>query len=375
VAEWQGYHQLSLYLLGNISITILAAYVAMLLHKLVKIALTGSDASGLQGKFKRYLGLNTERNLIELSCLKVILSFLIWSGFFLFLLRIWGLGKAVFEHIIAALIDGFRIADLDIIPSRIVIATLVFICLSILTRFLRAYFIKNAHQHLSLGSRESLGTVINYAGFSISVLIGLLVAGINFSNILIIAGALAVGIGFGLQKIANDFISGIILLIERPIKPGDRIVIGDTEGHVCRVGIRATHIITVQCTDIIVPNSEIMANNLTNYMLYDTNYYVIVNVNIAYGSDTELVQKTLMAIANENPQVITDRVGYEPFVLFTEFGDGALKFSLWCLIKDANFKGAIKSAINFEVEKRFREYGIKLAFPQSDVNIQNWPKN
>lgn len=373
-AESLGYHQLSLYLLKNIVITATAAYVTLLLEKLVKIGANGSDAYYSQGKLRKYLGLGAKQRLVELSCLRIILSFLIWAGFFLFLLRTWGLGKTIFERIVTALIDGFQIGSFDIIPSRIIIATLIFIFLSILTRFLRTYFVRNTHQHLSLGNRESLGTIIKYLGFSLSVLIGLLVAGINLSNILIIAGALSVGIGFGLQNIAKDFISGIILLIERPIKLGDRIVVGDKEGHVRHIGIRATHIITTQCVDMIVPNSEIISNNLTNYMLYDADYYLIVSVNVAYGNNVELVKNTLLAIAQEHPQVVKDRVGYEPIVFFSEFGEGALKFNLWCLIKDANFKGNIRSSLNFQVEQRFREYGIKLAFPQSDVNIQNWPK-
>lgn len=375
IAEWTGYHQLAYYLLHDIAITVTALFITWLIYRIIKIAFGGysGKVKDLQQKLKEHLGLRSHDRLLELYCLRIIIYFILWMGLLLFLMRTWGLGQTSFQSLLNALMSGFKIANFDIIPSRIIIGLLFFISLTIATRFLKTYVISRTNQHLTLGNRESLAAIVGYIGFAVAILIGLLVAGVNFSGLAIIAGALSVGIGFGLQSIVGNFVSGIILLIERPIKPGDRIIVGDTEGYVRRVSIRSTHIITTQRSDVIVPNSDLISKQITNYMLYDTNYFVIVDIGIAYGSNAELARDILLEVARDNPQVISDREDYEPTVYFKEFGDSTLNFSLWCLIKDVNLKGSIKSALNFEINRRFQENGIEIAYPHRDINIRSWP--
>ena len=374
VAEWLGFHILATWLLIGISITVFSAFIAKTIQKLVFVALT--DTEGQEGgwiqKFKRLLGLRPYDALPELLWFRALLFVLIWLGFFVSLLKAWGLAQTNLQLLLSTLLQGFQIANINIIPSHIFFAALLFILLSLTTRVLRNYVARHGAP-VAQGNRESLASIVGYIGIAIALLISLLIAGVNFSGLAIIAGALSVGIGFGLQNIVNNFVSGIILLIERPIKPGDRIIVGDTEGYVRRISIRSTHIITLQRADVIIPNSDLTSKQVTNYMLYDTNYKIIISVGIAYGSDVVLAKKLLLEIANAHSNVINYIKDHEPTVYFKKFGDNSLEFELWCLITDVNNRGNTITDLNFAIEKAFRENGIEIAFPQREITIRNWP--
>jgi small-conductance mechanosensitive channel len=184
---------------------------------------------------------------------------------------------------------------------------------------------------------------------------------------------LSVGIGFGLQAIVNNFVSGLILLFERPIKTGDWIIVGNTEGYVKRISIRSTMIQTFDRADVIVPNSDLIANQVTNWMLYDPRGRIRVPVSVAYGSDTEKVRELLLEIANTHPEVITDGTSPTPRVLFLQFGDSSLNFELRCHIRNIDMRRIVMSDINFAIDKAFREHGVEIPFPQRDVHIRDWP--
>jgi small-conductance mechanosensitive channel len=206
----------------------------------------------------------------------------------------------------------------------------------------------------------------------IAAIIGLSLAGFSFTNLAIIAGALSVGIGFGLQNIVNNFISGIILLFERPIRTGDWVVVGNTEGYVRKISIRSTQIETFDRADVIVPNSELISNQVTNWMLRDPWGRVIVPVGVAYGSDVEKVREVLLAIASEHPLVITDNSRVSPpRVLFRGFGDSSLNFELRCFIRNVDQRLVTLSELNFAIEKGLREANIQIPFPQRDLHLRS----
>ncbi|MEJ2686549.1 MAG: mechanosensitive ion channel [Gammaproteobacteria bacterium] len=198
-------------------------------------------------------------------------------------------------------------------------------------------------------------------------------AGLEYKNLAIIAGALSVGIGFGLQNIVNNFVSGLILLFERPIRTGDWIVVGSTEGYVKRIRIRSTQIQTFDRADVIVPNSELISTQVTNWMLYDLRGRVRVPVGVAYGSDTALVKQLLLEAGGAHPQVITDGSAPEPVVLFLEFGDSSLNFELRIYIREIDMRLAVVSDLNFAIDAAFREHGVEIPFPQRDVHVRDWP--
>jgi len=186
----------------------------------------------------------------------------------------------------------------------------------------------------------------------------------------LVAGALSVGIGFGLQNIVNNFISGLILLFERPIKTGDWIVVDDVEGYVKRISIRSTHIQTFDRADVIVPNSALISGKVVNWMLKDVKGRIRVPIGVAYGSDVQAVKKVLHEIAGEHPEVIKSEIlAPAPVVLFIGFGDSSLDFELRCHIRDIDKKVQTTSDLNFAIDAAFRAQKIEIPFPQRDIHI------
>lgn len=375
VAEWFGYHLLALYLLRGTAFTALLFFILKLTLQIITSCLNelmGTER-GWQQKFRKAFGLKSGEKLPEILWFRIFLYIILWFIFLLLLLKIWGVAQTAFHRLASALFYGFQIGGVNVVFSHIALGALIFIFLATSTRLLRACIARNTELQLDKGNRESLAAIAGYIGFAIAIIFGLLIAGVSFSGLAIIAGALSVGIGFGLQNIVNNFVSGLVLLIERPIKPGDRIIVGDTEGYVRKISIRATNIITLHRTDVIVPNSDLISKQVTNYMLYDTTFKISNSVGIAYGSDTQKAKALLLEIANSHPQVITERVGYEPQVYFKKFGEHSLEFEVICLIKDAELKGRVQSDINFAINKIFAENNIEIAFPQREITIRNWP--
>jgi small-conductance mechanosensitive channel len=223
-----------------------------------------------------------------------------------------------------------------------------------------------AKSRIELGVRIAVASILKYAVLTIGFVIILQTAGIDLSSITILFGALGVGIGFGLQNITNNFVSGLIILFERPIKVGDRI------GDVVDISMRATTIVTNDNISIIVPNSEFISSTVINWSHTDRNVRFNFPVGVAYREDPERVRKLLLEIALENPGVLKDP---KPDVLFTEFGDSALMFNLRVWTSEyINRPGVLKSRLYYEISRRFKEAGIEIPFPQRDVHIKEIPQ-
>ncbi len=266
----------------------------------------------------------------------------------------------------------YDIGSFHVVPSRILLAILVF---SLIVGFSRLFKKKIAepwtgHTHLDRGARDAILTIIGYVGFIFAVLFSLSIAGIEFKNLAVIAGALSVGIGFGLQNIVNNFVSGLILLFERPIRSGDWIEVGDTRGYVKSINIRSTLLQTFDRAEVIVPNSELISDQVTNWMLHDTVGRLILKIGVAYGSDVEKVRDILMEIITNHPEIMSkSHYITPPRVLFLEFGDSSLNFEMRFFLKDIRQRRTVTSEINFAIDKAFREAGIEIPFPQRDVHI------
>ena len=215
--------------------------------------------------------------------------------------------------------------------------------------------------------------ISGYSGITIALLVGLGVAGVEFQNLAIVAGALSVGIGFGLQNIVNNFVSGLILLFERPIRRGDWIVVGNTEGYVKRIRIRSTQIETFDHADVIVPNSELISSQVTNWMLSDQSGRARVPVGVAYGSDTEKVKTLLLEVAQEHEMVISGDDKFPSRVLFMGFGDSSLNFELRVYIKNVDSRLRVISDLNFAIDRKFRANGVEIPFPKRDLYIKEMP--
>ncbi len=223
--------------------------------------------------------------------------------------------------------------------------------------------------HMDSGARLSIVRLVHYGLILVGFLIALSAMGFELKNITIIGGALGVGIGFGMQAIVNNFVSGLILLFERPIKVGDVIQLGDgQQGRVTNLGLRATTVQTFDRAEIVVPNGDLISNQVTNWTLGDRSMRLIIPVGVAYGSDVETVMRVLMEVATQSPKVIEDP---PPVVLFLNFGDSSLDFQLRVWIADFADRRFIQSALISEIDRRFRIEGVEIPFPQRDLHLRS----
>ena len=283
------------------------------------------------------------------------------------LLMSWGLTREDLGGWLGTTAEGVRIGSFRLSLTDLFFSLAVFAALLVATRWLQRVLESRVfpQTRLDAGMRNSLKTTVGYAGLFVAVAAGVSTLGIDLSNLAIIAGALSVGIGFGLQNVVNNFVSGLILLMERPVKVGDWIVVGEHQGYVERINVRATEIRTFRRSSVIIPNSELLSSSLVNWTHKDAVVRIEIPVGVSYASDVDLVRDTLMEIAASHPDVLRDP---EPFLLFTDFGESSLDFSLRCYAHADRAFGAA-TEMRFEIVRRFRERDIEIPFPQRDLHV------
>ena len=268
--------------------------------------------------------------------------------------------------------SDFQVGALSLSVLNILMGVIAFLLISAGTRWTTSIIDKKLLQqtHMATGARSSMTTLVNYSGLLIGILVALPIAGVGFSRIAIIAGALSVGIGFGLQNIVNNFVSGLILLFERPINTGDWIVVQSGEGYVKHIGVRATEIETFDRASIIVPNSEFVSSSVQNWFHRNRLGRIRVPVGVAYGSDPEQVRAILLDCANRNPAVIPHPA---PEVVWTEFADSSINFELRAYLKDYDNALRKRSELRFAIFKALKDAGVVIPFPQRDVHMMGKP--
>ncbi len=376
-AEWSGYRNLSLFMLRAVLGTLMVLGLTLLLRLLLRELCDTLDAGryAWQRWLHRRMGLGPEQNIPGIGWVRFIVFVLLWGGFVLATLRIWGLTSVGLSQLMDMANQGFTVGSLTIVPTRLLWAVAAFVVLLAIRSWIGRRMERSwlPQTRMDRGAREAMVTITGYAGLAVALLVALGVAGVSFGNLAIIAGALSVGIGFGLQNIVNNFVSGLILLFERPIKTGDWIVVGNTEGYVRRISIRSTQIQTFDRADVIVPNSELISSQVTNWMLYDPRGRVRLPIGVAYGSDTRKVKDILLQLATDHPAVVTDGSSPEPLVLFLGFGDSSLNFELRFFVTNIDLRLTVMSDLNFALDEAFRKQGIEIPFPQRDLHVRNWP--
>ncbi len=224
---------------------------------------------------------------------------------------------------------------------------------------------------LDAGARYAVSTVSRYLIIVTGFLFGFRAIGIGWSSVQWLVAAVTVGLGFGLQEIFANFVSGIILLFERPIRIGDTVTVSNITGTVTRIQIRATTILDWDNKELIVPNREFVTGNLVNWTLSSPTLRLIVTVGVAYGSDTRLATRLLYQVAQENALVLDDP---EPVVVFTEFGESSLNFELRLYVNGLQNYRRLKHDLHLAVDDFFREHQIEIAFPQRDLHVRTFPK-
>jgi len=223
-------------------------------------------------------------------------------------------------------------------------------------------------RRVEMGVRVSVGRLIHYVLIFVGFVLALLVLGFEFTKLTIMLSALGVGIGFGMQAVVNNFISGLILLFERPVRVGDYIEFGGNWSEIKRIGLRATTVQTFDHADVIIPNADLITNQVTNWTLSNRLVRISIPVGVAYGSDVSLVMETLMTCAAANPKVAKTPV---PHVLFLSFGENSLDFELRVWALDADEMLFARSELLQEIDRSFREAGIEIAFPQRDLHLRS----
>lgn len=258
------------------------------------------------------------------------------------------------EVSVTKLIEGALILALTIVFSRT------------LSRLLQRSIAKKAY--LDPGLRYTLGKLSQYLIITLGVLLALKAAfSLDLTSIAVLFTALSVGIGFGLQYIAADIASGFILLFERPVRVGDRITIGDDEGDVQSINLRTTVVATNDRISIIVPNSKLISQRLINWSYGDPRARISIPVGVAYNSNIELVSNMLMKAAEDVDNVLRDPA---PKVQFLKFGDWSLDFRLLVWTNRPRLHTQIRSDINYRIEKLFRDAGIEIPFPQTELRLR-----
>jgi small-conductance mechanosensitive channel len=370
---WLGYRNFSSYLFTGVFGTLFLLLTTLLLINIPAEIFDGLDEGKVewQQRLRHQLGLKAGQFVPGLIWLRLTNTLVIYGLLVILLLRLWGMSEQSQITLLNQLSNGIHIAGFTLEPLRIIGGLLALALLVSLTQVFKKHFSESwlRRTTLSRGAREASTTISGYIGILLSILVGLSVAGIQFEKLAIIAGALSVGIGFGLQNIVNNFVSGLILLFERPIRRGDWIKVGTAEGYVREISIRSTTIQTFDRSDIIVPNSEIISGQVTNMMLNDNFGRLILPIGVAYGSDTAQVMVILREAATTHPAVLKERTDMKISVFFRGFGADSLDFELRCFIRDIESKLSVTSDINLAIDKAFRQQGIDIPFPQRTLHL------
>jgi small-conductance mechanosensitive channel len=313
-------------------------------------------------RFVQRLGIQTTERI------QTILHLVIYTNAFIYLFIVWNVYDSSREAWSGLLALEYAVGDFSISLKMVVLVALVIYLTTlfswILQAFVDAQFL--TPRGMAFGVRSAFKRLLHYALFTIGFFIAISMAGIGFEKFAIVAGALGVGIGFGLQNIVNNFISGLILLFERPIKVGDIISLEDQWGTVSKIGLRSTVVENFDRAEVIVPNADLIAQKVTNWTLTSTISRVILTVGVAYGSNLTRVLSILDTAGRAHPDVLSDP---EPNAIFTGFGESSIDFELRVWISDINKRLSVKSELGQTIDSRFREAGISIPFPQRDLHL------
>lgn len=271
----------------------------------------------------------------------------------------------------------FQVGELSISPFFLIQVVVFLLVLVIASRFVdrllrTRVLIRTA---MDPGQRYAVSRFASYAVFVVGLVVGLQSLGVNLNTLTVFGGALGIGIGFGLQNLTNNFVSGLILLAERPVKVGDRVEVDGLNGDVVRIGARSTWVRTNDNVVIIIPNSDFTENRVTNWTAHERRVRFSVPVGVSYASDPEKVKEILMAAAVEHPDVLAKPL---PDVIFLGFGESSLDFDLrvWTETRVQTPK-VLRSELYFRIFRAFSEHNIEIPFPQRDLHLRSsdlpWP--
>ncbi|HYD30039.1 MAG TPA: mechanosensitive ion channel domain-containing protein, partial [Azospirillaceae bacterium] len=364
------YHALGLYigklLVSGAAVGGLVLVVRGILREMLDIFLTHSTGRVAQWRRTLFAG-DTElkvfgyvsASLIDLTLMAAAMAAMLpLSGIKWNEVEAWGV----------LFLRGFSIGSVTIAPLDILAALMVVIAVLAMTRLVQRRIDERVLERLNFdrGVRHSIRTGIGYVGVLLALITGIGALGLNLSSLAMIASALSVGIGFGLQAVVSNFVAGLILLVERPVKVGDWVVIGDKEGVVKRISVRSTEIQTFQRASVIIPNAELISGAVVNWTHKDKVGRIDIPVGVSYDADVELVRQLLLEAAVNDPRVAKSPA---PMVAFHQFGDNALNFELRCFVHDVDVYMAVATDLRFAILKAFRTHKVEIPYMQQVIHI------
>jgi small-conductance mechanosensitive channel len=288
------------------------------------------------------------------------------------LLLQWGFAGADIRDWMKQALFGFEIGQFRISLARILIGIVIFTLLLFVTRILQKWLREQvlAQPRMDSGIANSIDTAVGYVGIALAALVSVSYAGFDITSLAIVAGALSVGIGFGLQSIVNNFVSGLILLVERPIKVGDWVVVGGDQGNVRRISVRSTEIETFDKASLIVPNSELISGRVLNWTHRNLLARIVIKLSVDPTADPQVAIDVLKAAAAAQEHIVHDPA---PTVTLDYFGSDKLEFSLRAVLTDVNKGLKVQSDLRLSILKGFRRAGLIASMLTPPAQIQALP--
>ena len=361
IASVSGYLVLSMYTLHNIVITLTAILLFLSLRSLwIDSELKIVNASASESEKK------TTGSIFLLTVVELLLA----VGLFLAAARFWGVSLNNFEGQSRILRGEFQVGSLTLEFNQMLASVFAFVIVFYFFKLVRWFLRERLFKTIkvSVAASEAVVAVVGYIGFTFAIVASLNALGVQSENLAIVAGALSVGIGFGLQTIFSNFVSGLIILFERPVRVGDWVILGNgLEGHIKKVNMRSTEVMTLERSSVLIPNSNLLSDTITNWTLNDNIGRQDINVGVAYGSDTQQVEEVLLQVAAEHPKLRRYPI---PRVLFRDFGESSLDLTLRFFLVNINDRHQVASDLRFSIDKAFRENDITIPFPQHDVHVK-----
>ena len=372
-----GYQNLAGYLVQGITRTGLAVFLLWIFLWLFYVGFNYliEQKTPTASQVRTTLGISGKGSGSGIGFMQLVVDLFLWISAIVYLIYVWDNTGSTLGKLGVSLEQGWELGGVSLKPGNIVRGILIFTGLVVVIGWIKRWIDRRWLQRIMIerGARDAILTLFGYVAFILAILIALTTANVNLFGLAVISGGLAIGLGFGLQEIANNFVSGLILLFERPIRAGDFVTVGTVEGFVRRIRIRATEIETLDNQNVLVPNSQLVSGQVKNWVLRDAHGRLQLRVGVAYGSDVELVRDILETIGREHKEVITDGRAPAPRALFTGFGDSSLDFELRVRVQRIERRFSVTSDLNFEIDKAFRKAGISIPFPQRDLHIVSYP--
>lgn len=364
-AEVLGYHFLALWLFESAVVTAFVSFVATFL---IRLARGGLDLAFRSDDARRVELLSRIGGLLSRRLLGLVKLFVVAAAGF-YLLSVWDLAESPGQAWHSLVNTGLRVGSGEVTVGGLLLAALaVYLAVSV-SWVLRLILDRTLFEHrrFERGVRDSISTLLHYSLIVVGGFLALSVLGFDLSSFALIAGALGVGVGFGLQNVVNNFVSGLILLFERPVRVDDRVVVGDQLGVITKIGLRSTVLTTFDGAELIIPNGDLISEKVVNWTLSTQKARLVFPVGVAYGNDPARVIELLEEVGRSLPESLDDPA---PVAVLVRFGDSSLDFELrvWLDAYDQLFPA--RSSLATLVHRRLLAEGVEIPFPQRDVHLK-----